>query len=190
MALGIACLFNIRLTQNFNRPYLATSIADFWRRWHISLSRWILDYIFKPLQMLWREWGIIGTSVALVVTFLIVGIWHGASWGYVAFGGLQGLYLTTSLFWKPYQKKLHKRLGLQNTILLRSWQTLCTFHLICFAYIFFRATTIDDALYIIKQTVAGLPADFYRIVGVPGSFFQALFPAQSPGDRNRCRGSV
>src|SRR4030042_4484350 len=60
MALGTASLFNIRLTQNFNRPYLATSIADFWRRWHISFCRWILDYIFEPLQMSWREWGIRG----------------------------------------------------------------------------------------------------------------------------------
>ena len=136
MALGTASLFNIRLTQNFNRPYLATSIADFWRRWHISFCRWILDYIFEPLQMSWREWGIRGTAAALIVTFLASGIWHGASWGYIVWGGLHGVYLAISIFWKPYQKKLHKRLGLQKTWRLKIWQTAVTFHLVCFTYIF------------------------------------------------------
>jgi alginate O-acetyltransferase complex protein AlgI len=182
MALGTASVLNIRLTQNFNRPYLATSIADFWRRWHISFSRWILEYIFEPLQMRWREWGIRGNMVALVLTFLIVGIWHGASWGYVVFGGLQGLYMTISLFWKPYQKKLHKRLGLQKTVLLRIWQTVFTFQLICLAFIFFRATTVDNALYIIRQTAAGLPADFSRMMVSHESFFRVLCPVQSAGE--------
>ena len=182
MALGTASFFNIRLTQNFNRPYLATSITDFWRRWHISLSRWIFDYIFEPLQMRWREWGLRGTATALVVTFLIVGIWHGASWGYVVFGALQGLYMTTSLFWKPYQKKLHKRLGLQKTTLLRIWQTVFTFQIFCFALIFFRAKTINDSLFIIKQTVVGLPVDFSRLIEGRESVFQVLSPGQSPGE--------
>ncbi len=74
--------FNINLTQNFNSPYLATSVADFWRRWHISFSSWILDYIFKPLQMQWRNWKNWGTSTAIFVAFIISGIWHGASWGF------------------------------------------------------------------------------------------------------------
>jgi D-alanyl-lipoteichoic acid acyltransferase DltB (MBOAT superfamily) len=182
MALGTASLFNIRLTQNFNRPYLATSIVEFWRRWHISFSRWIFEYIFEPLQMHWREWGIRGTAAALVVTFLIVGIWHGASWGYIVFGALQGLYIVTSLFWKPYQKKLHKRLGLQKTTLLRIWQTVFTFQIFCFALIFFRTRTISDALYIIKQSIAGLPVDFSRLMVGPGSVFQILSPLQSPSE--------
>src|SRR6185369_1442449 len=71
MALGSALLFNINLTQNFNSPYLAISVAYFWRRWHITFSRWIFDYIFKPLQMQWRNWKKWGTATALIVTFLV-----------------------------------------------------------------------------------------------------------------------
>ena len=149
MALGSARLFNIRLTQNFNSPYLATSVADFWRRWHISFSRWILDYIFKPLQMQWRGWGTLGTAVALLVAFLVSGIWHGASWGFVVWGGLHGIYLALSVYWKPYQKKLHRRLGVTKSRLLTVWQVVVTFHLVCVAWIFFRVESLDDANYIL-----------------------------------------
>ena len=156
MALGSARLFNINLTQNFNSPYLATSVTDFWRRWHISFSRWILDYIFKPLQMSWRDWGTTGTAAALMVTFLISGIWHGASLGYMVWGGLHGVYLAASVFYKPWQKKLHKALGVEKTLPLKIWQTLVTFNLVSFAWIFFRANTLSDALYVVQHLFVGL----------------------------------
>lgn len=148
MALGSALLFNIRLTQNFNRPYLATSVADFWRRWHISFSRWILDYIFKPLQMQWRGMKNWGSAAALIIAFLVSGIWHGASWGFVIWGGLHGLYMACSIFYRPYQKKLHKALGVEKTKLLKWWQIFVTFNLVSFAWIFFRAATLADAWYV------------------------------------------
>lgn len=151
MALGTARLFNIRLTQNFNSPYLANSIADFWRRWHISFSRWILDYIFKPLQMSWRTWGSAGAALALMVTFLLSGLWHGVAWGFVLWGGLHGLYMACAVFWRPYQKKLHKKFGLKKSRILRIWQIAVTFHLVTFAWIFFRAQSLDDAFYVTKQ---------------------------------------
>ena len=155
MALGTAMLFNINLTQNFNRPYLATSIADFWRRWHISFSRWILDYIFKPLQMSWRNLGVTGTALALMVTFLVSGIWHGATWGFVVWGGLHGIYLACSVFWKPWQKILHKKLRVTNSRLLRVWQTVITFNLVAFAWIFFRARSLRDACYMATSLFSG-----------------------------------
>lgn len=156
MALGTARMFNIRLTQNFNSPYLATSVADFWRRWHISFSRWILDFIFKPLQMRWRDWRTFGTALALVVTFLVSGIWHGASWGFVAWGLLHGIYLAASVYYRPLQKKIHKALGLEKTRLLNIWQTGVTFQLVCFAWIFFRANSLPDALYVVRHLFDGL----------------------------------
>jgi D-alanyl-lipoteichoic acid acyltransferase DltB (MBOAT superfamily) len=156
MALGSARLFNINLTQNFNSPYLATSLADFWRRWHISFSRWILDYIFKPLQMQWRNWKNWGTATALVVAFLISGIWHGASWGFVIWGGLHGFYMASSVFYKPYQKKLHKALGIEKTNLLKAWQVFLTFNLVSFAWIFFRANSLADSLYVITNMLRGV----------------------------------
>jgi alginate O-acetyltransferase complex protein AlgI len=155
MALGSARLFNINLTQNFNSPYIATSVADFWRRWHISFSRWILDYIFKPLQMQWRNWKYWGTAAALMVTFLVSGIWHGASWGFVIWGLLHGVYLACSVFYRPYQKKLHKALGIEKTKFLKAWQIFVTFNLVCLAWVFFRALSVRQALYIISNIFNG-----------------------------------
>jgi len=151
MALGSALLFNIKLTQNFSGPYLATSVADFWRRWHISFSTWILDYVFKPLQMQWRDWKTWGTAAALMVAFLVSGIWHGASWGFVIWGGLHGFYMTFSAFYRPYQKKIHKALGIDKTWLQRALQIFCTFNLVSLAWIFFRAGSLGDAWYVLTN---------------------------------------
>jgi len=151
MALGTARLFNIKLTDNFNSPYLATSVADFWRRWHITFSRWILDYIFKPLQLSWRNWKDWGTAAALVITFFISGLWHGASWGFVVWGLLHGTFMACSVFYRPYQKKIHKGLKLEKTRLLKVWQIFVTFHLVCFAWIFFRASSVGSAWNIVAD---------------------------------------
>ncbi|WP_306533871.1 MBOAT family protein [Geobacter sp.] len=155
MALGTARIFNMRLTPNFNSPYLATSIADFWRRWHISFSRWILDYIFKPLQMQLRDRRSMGTALALVVTFLVSGIWHGAGWCFIVWGLLHGLYLAASVFYKPYQRKIHKKLGLERMMILTVWQRFLTFNLVCFSWIFFRTYNIKDSLNIVSHLFSG-----------------------------------
>jgi alginate O-acetyltransferase complex protein AlgI len=155
MALGTARLFNINLTQNFNSPYLATSVADFWRRWHISFSRWILDYIFKPLQMEWRNWKNRGTAAALIVTFLISGLWHGASWGFVVWGGLHGLCMACSVFYRPYQKKIYKMLGVEKSRFLKGWKIFVTFNLVSLAWVFFRAKSLNDAVYVITNMLKG-----------------------------------
>lgn len=156
MALGTARLFNLELSPNFNNPYIATSIADFWRRWHISFSRWILDYIFAPLQMQWRYWKKLGTACALLVTFLLSGIWHGARAGFVVWGLLHGTYLALSVYIGPLSKKVYRRLNLEGTLLLHLFQTFITFHLVCFGWIFFRANSLGDALAIL-QKMADLP---------------------------------
>jgi D-alanyl-lipoteichoic acid acyltransferase DltB (MBOAT superfamily) len=149
MALGTARLFNIHLTPNFNSPYLATSVADFWRRWHITFSRWILDYIFKPLQLAWRDWHSAGTVAALVVTFLVSGIWHGATWGFVVWGLLHGIFLSMATLYRPYQKKIYQSLGLAGRPAVRWWQIFVTFNLICLAWIFFRAASVQEGWYVI-----------------------------------------
>lgn len=177
MALGTARLFNIRLTQNFNSPYLATSIADFWRRWHISFSRWILDYIFKPLQMQWRNGKDFGTAAALLVTFLACGVWHGISWGFVVWGALHGLYIAGEVFWRPYQKRLHRLLKVENTTMLRVWQSLATFHLVCLAWVFFRAETLADAYFV----VTNLFAEVGRIKGLLFKFGSTELAALAGG---------
>lgn len=154
MALGVGRFFNLKLTQNFNTPYLATSIADFWRRWHISFSRWILDYIFKPLQMHWRNQKNMGISLALMVTFVACGIWHGASWNFIAWGLLHGVYMSAAALYAPWQRKLKKKYPLLKHSAFKFWDMLVTFNLVCFAWIFFRAESLADASYIVTHLFA------------------------------------
>ena len=164
MARGTARLFGINLTENFNRPYLATSIADFWRRWHISFSRWILDYIFKPLQMSWRGWGQAGTALALLVTFLISGLWHGFSRGFVIWGLLHGFYLAASTFYRPYQKRLHKWLRVDKSRWLKWWQVLVTFNLVSFAWIIFRSGS-QNGWYVVENILLHAKVSAFWVMG-------------------------
>ena len=148
MARGSARLFGIELRQNFQSPYLAVSIPEFWRRWHISFSRWILDYIFTPLQMLFRNIGKAGTALALLAAFLLSGVWHGAKAGFIVWGALHGIYLAASVFYAPFRKKWQKRHNTVDRGLAILWRRFITFNLVCLAWIFFRANSLDDAFYL------------------------------------------
>lgn len=181
MALGIARCFNVRLTENFNAPYAATSTAEFWRRWHISFSSWILDYIFKPLQMKFRDRATWGTPLALLVTFLLSGLWHGGSWCFVVWGGLHGLYLSCGLLWKG-QRKGRKSQSKDKSRWVLWRQRAFTFHLVCFAWIFFRAAHIDDALQVVKSALFDLPQSLAQLLGSPDAWRQVLLLGRSPGE--------
>jgi len=143
MARGVAKLMGFHLVINFNHPYLATGLGDFWRRWHISFSRWILDYIFMPLQMRWRDWRSVSTAAALVVTFLVSGIWHGAAWTFVIWGALHGLGLaaTYELERSAFYRKRVPTLLKQAAV----------FGFVCFTWIFFRANSLPEALLIVRR---------------------------------------
>ncbi len=159
MALGAARLFGVRLTENFRDPYLATSVADFWRRWHVSFSRWILDYLFRPLQLAWRDAGSLGTAAALLVAFLLSGLWHGASWTFLLWGLVHGGALALEVLWRPWQRRVHRALRVEKTRLLAGWQRLVTFHLVCLAWVFFRAPSLDSALAVLRGVPSlGRPA--------------------------------
>lgn len=158
IALGIALLFGYRLTQNFARPYFAVSIQDFWKRWHISLSSWLTDYVYTPLTrqkkfkikfytlMLW----------SLMITFVISGFWHGANWNFVAWGALHGAYIVISLLlqkrWNTFARavKLNERPKFYQGLKIG-----VTFLLVCFAYILFRANDMGDAMLMIGQLGSG-----------------------------------
>ena len=153
MARGTAQVFGINLSENFNAPYRAISVSDFWRRWHISFSRWILDYIFKPLQMEWRNWGKVGASGALIVTFLVSGVWHGATKCFIVWGLLHGAYLSFSLYVRPYQIRFDRWCGVEYARCLKYGKVFVTFNLICFAWIFFRSSSLGNAWYLISHSV-------------------------------------
>jgi alginate O-acetyltransferase complex protein AlgI len=161
MALGGARLFNLELTQNFESPYRATSVAEFWRRWHISFSRWILDYIFKPLQLKFRQWGDAGTAVALLITFLLCGLWHGATAGFLIWGLLHGLYMSVDVFSRRLRKRSAKAKPGQ---VRQAWRMVVTFHLVCLGWVFFRARSLTDALYVLRHAIADLPSSLVGIV--------------------------
>jgi len=168
MALGTARLFNINLTDNFNRPYLATSVAQFWRRWHISFSSWLQDYLFKPLQMRMRNWKSWGSVIALLITFFISGLWHGAAWTFVIWGLIHGLYMAVAVLYKPLQKKIYKKLKLNGTKILKLWKILITFNLVSFAWMFFRAESLRDAGWIVRNLLS------LEINGQKSSIYQLL----------------
>lgn len=162
MALGSARLFNINLTQNFNSPYLSSSVSEFWRRWHISLSTWLRDYLYIPLGG--NRVSTLRRCFNLLIVFLLCGFWHGASWSFIVWGLLHGIYLTTSVLYRPAQERLYRRLGLETSSIIRIWQWVVTFNLVCFAWIFFRTSTLSDAWYIVTHMFAGTMGTFVLLL--------------------------
>ena len=137
MAIGAALLFNIKLPINFNSPYKALDIQDFWRRWHITLSRFLKDYIYIPLGG--NRKGNFRTYNNLLATFVIGGLWHGAGWTFVFWGFLHGMALVIHRLWKKLGLTMNKYLA---------W--FITFNFINIAWVFFRAKEWDDAIKVIK----------------------------------------
>ena len=155
MAIGLALLFNIKLPTNFLSPYKATSIQDFWRRWHITLSHFLRDYIYIPLGG--NRKGEIRTYINLFITFLLGGLWHGAGWTFVFWGTLHGLALIIHRAWQKLKIKLP---------LILAW--FLTFNFINIAWVFFRAKSFDDALKVLKGMFTGdfiLPNSWSHLFG-------------------------
>ena len=140
MAIGVSLMFNIKLPINFNSPYKATSIQDFWRRWHMTLSRFLRDYIYIPLGG--NRTGNARTYLNLMTTFILGGIWHGAGWTYVFWGFLHGAALVINHAWKSFGLKL-------PTIL--AW--FITFNFVNVAWVFFRAPSWDDAINVLSAMI-------------------------------------
>ncbi len=161
MAIGIGLMLGFKLMDNFNNPFKATSIADFWRRWHISLSKWLLDYLFKPIQMGARSLKIFGNVTGLFVTFLVCGIWHGAGWNYILWGVLHGFMMSFSLFIQKPKIKLFTLMKINNTRFLKILQTLVTFHLVVFSFMIFRTNDLQTVIDMIDQIVNFFHADVF-----------------------------
>jgi len=148
IARGCSKILGIELTKNFQQPYLSTSIKDFWRRWHISLTSWFTDYLYISLGG--NRKGEIRRYINILIVFLISGMWHGASWHYVVWGGLHGIYLIV------YNLKVKFSLKSEKTAVLLSTKIrkiIITFFLVDFAWLFFRADGIENAFDIIKYTL-------------------------------------
>lgn len=150
IAIGCAKLFNINLMENFKSPYFSKSIKEFWTRWHISLSTWFKDYLYISLGG--NRKGIIRTYFNLMITFLVSGIWHGANWTFILWGGLNGFYQIIGDLKNRFLKSIN--FNIKNKYInsfFNIFRILITFSLICFSLIFFRANTVKDAFYIINN---------------------------------------
>ena len=154
LARGAARVLGFEFNLNFRQPYLSASVPEFWRRWHISLSSWFRDYVFIPLG---------GSRVAparaygnLLAVFLISGFWHGANWTFLAWGGLHGVYLVISTWARPWREQLAQHTGLAARPSLRhGLGVLVTFGLVAYAWIFFRANNLGDAVFISRHLLSG-----------------------------------
>jgi D-alanyl-lipoteichoic acid acyltransferase DltB (MBOAT superfamily) len=172
MAIGLARMFGIRLPLNFHSPLRAASIIDFWRRWHMTLQRWVVTYIFQPLSLPMNRiaahrglsgWGAFfaATGFPIFFTFLVLGVWHGAGWTFVVFGVLHGLYVSINEAWREHEKRVRRKLR-------RAGRTpspppraqivgyhVLTLAAVAVANIVFRSATLADAVRM-WRSMAGL----------------------------------
>ncbi len=148
MARGIACLLGYELPLNFAEPYLSRNPAEFWRRWHMTLSRWLRDYLYIPLGG--NRHGGARTSINLMLTMLLGGLWHGASWNFLVWGGLHGLLLVIHRYFREGQVEQPLRLRLGDVLAITA-----TFHATCVLWIFFRAPDFTAAWTMLTTIVGG-----------------------------------
>ena len=142
IAIGTGRLMGFEIPENFDRPYVAVNLRDFWRRWHISLSTWLRDYLYIPLGG--SRQGRVRTYWALAVTMLLGGLWHGASWNFLLWGAFHGVLLALTRWWQRRRKAAGLVPSANTTVILL--KRLGTFHLVCLGWVFFRALTLSDAV--------------------------------------------
>jgi alginate O-acetyltransferase complex protein AlgI len=157
IAIGSALLLGLKLPANFNQPYAALNIADFWRRWHITLSNWLRDYLFFSLPGHRSRWKVF-VYLNLIVTMVLGGLWHGAAWTFVVWGALHGAGLAGHRLWLALRGNPRP----SGRLLPRLAATLLTVHFVMFAWIFFRASSIDNALALIAR-IASLTVSFANV---------------------------
>ena len=146
MAIGVGKLLGFSITRNFNYPFFAPNVADFWRRWHMSLTSWVTDYVFTPLSFQFRRWGKVGIIFAIIINMVVIGLWHGANWTYVLFGVYHGLLFVPLVLSGVFMKKDRlrtNRIGLP--VLKDFFRILLTFGLVLIGWIIVRSESVGMA---------------------------------------------
>jgi alginate O-acetyltransferase complex protein AlgI len=165
IALGGACMLGFKLSPNFNRPFIAQTTAEFWRRWHMSLSFWVRDYLYLPLSSGMRRWGQWGVFLSLSLTFAGLGAWHGAGWNYIIYGLIQGLIIFYEMKTAMICNKIKNWIG---NPLFTTLSILRTYLLFAFSLIFFRLESVSDALYYIRNISFSTHASWKEVsIGIP-----------------------
>lgn len=175
MAIGLSKLLGFKITPNFNFPFFARNIADFWRRWHISLTTWLTEYVFTPLSITFRDLGKAGVSLAIIINFTLVGIWHGANWTYVAFGFMHGCYFIPLIIKGTMNKKKRVAKEAMFPALDHALDVFKTFTLVMLTFVVFRASSISDALQyyniLFSQSLFSTPVFSDKIIIVKALIF-------------------
>jgi D-alanyl-lipoteichoic acid acyltransferase DltB (MBOAT superfamily) len=173
IAIGCAMLLGYRFPRNFNAPYTAANPQDFWRRWHISLSSWLRDYLYIPLGG--SRGSALRTCVNLMITMLLGGLWHGAAWTFVIWGALHGFYLIVHRVWSgiSWTPLLHFR----QTAVWRWIARLLLFNAVCLGWLFFRSPSFEIAFAVLRRlavpgaiTLATVPVTLALVAGLAGQF--------------------
>jgi alginate O-acetyltransferase complex protein AlgI len=152
IAIGLGRLFDIESPKNFDAPFFAVDIADFWRRWHITLTTWLTDYLFTPLRLKLRSWGQLGLAIAVFANMIAIGVWHGAKWTFVLFGASSGILLVAAALTQRKRNQFYKR----HPSLARARRItgpLLTFHLVAFSFILFRAASVSEAWHVFAHAL-------------------------------------
>ena len=160
MAIGVARIMGIEVKENFRRPFFAQDIAEFWRRWHISLTTWITDYVFMPLNIAFRNIGKKGIYLATLLNLVVIGIWHGANWTYILFGLFHGLMLVAVVMTDKNRKKFEKKHTLKGNVVYRYSRILATFILCTLGFLLFRANSVTEFFFVLKRLGSGFGMAF------------------------------
>ncbi len=165
IAIGVARIMGINLMKNFQTPYFSRSISEFWRRWHISLGGWFREYLYIPLGG--SKVSLNRTYVNLTIVFLVSGLWHGANWTFLIWGALHAFFQIFGKITKPIRIKICNKLSINREAPSHvAIQAIITFSLVSFAWIFFRANSLSDAVYIVKNLSLDGLLDFLKGGGV------------------------
>jgi D-alanyl-lipoteichoic acid acyltransferase DltB (MBOAT superfamily) len=178
MAIGFARMLGFNITKNFNFPFFAQNIAEYWRRWHISLTSWLTDYVFTPLSISFRDYGKAGLILAILLNFVVVGLWHGANWTFIWFGFLHGCYFVPLII----RGTMNKKKKIQPKKILPSFlefrNILLTFILVTIANIIFRSDSMSYALnyfqHIFSASVFSYPLFTNRISALISLIFSCV----------------
>ena len=165
IALGVSKLLGIRLMVNFSTPFFATNISDFWKRWHISLTTWMMEHVFTPLTFVLRQYGRLGLVISITITFLAVGIWHGGTWNFVLFGTLQSLYFIPLALSKGVDRSSTFPADSKVPSLRQVLQMAGIFTLMMFTFILLRAESVPQAGSIVAKILS--PSLFMKMGVLP-----------------------
>jgi D-alanyl-lipoteichoic acid acyltransferase DltB (MBOAT superfamily) len=174
IARGVAKLLGYDIYINFKQPYFSSSVAEFWRRWHISLSLWLKDFIFSPLQLKFRDYKSLGNIIALMITFTLCGLWHGPNWTFVFWGFLHGFYMSFAILFSNQKKYFSDKV--KDRTIKKLITIILTFTLVTVGWTFFRAESFSNLILILGKIIEFSSGEFVlRFLKMSGTFFIVSF---------------